>query len=825
MNAFRNNHEQILSKLVEHHIVVKQYQAHSGKYAYRFTHPLIHEQLFLHARNGINEVVEFIGSEETISSFIPFSYIATHGPGTASTEAVVKAFRLGADYLWINNGSIELWDPKHPIRKGLHRLVQSLEGSKEFATLEALLLRTKMFLEIQEAGYWNHKTVVIEKEEQLLVLTKTYHDAESALRRLEALALGIVDYETLRSHYQGMLQEWEAIYRRWPEILETDENLSALLMLLGHSYGIHNPDYRQQVFQFAEQLLESKPLPEEHARWLRAKILFSQVHFLFEGKDSERYDWACDLWQQIEQHLDPDYLYSALSLQLIKLTINLGFFLRLYRNEEVMGRGQLEQNSSKERLYILRFQDRVAVLYGQSLRETIRTYWRTRTHIDDGRRSANALQTVPEYYLLCVCALLRFDQKEAVTCYADYVENALTPNIIDNIGQKQGKGLPFILPLTQSVRNLLESYRRHNSFRTPGFNRLIDAWLGENVPTEEITAILRRLLKEELYFVKNVWVVISALLMLEEETSLLPSEVLETNYDEEISIALFNLLEWFSERELFVSTINLIRKYEQRLSPEQKKYWLTIATKQKHLFDEYEQLHGRGERSEPIRLSMVGRISIHTKDKNGQDITGQRMRTMLGLIVADHMTSPSIGYTEFTRIAVGNYSNPQYARKYGKTLLTRVTEQYGEFLQETDGILPNLNRTAVYVDVLEAWDLVEEARNGIICSDSLVGFRALFRALSILRGDVVFPELYEDYFEELRDMFDGQLRSTLFSLVHLLHKENDYEKVAEILALARKRFLGDEEIESRYSEVKELLVKGLATEYQNGVHQSTMVHS
>ena len=794
-----------IEELLAEQIILERQALMEGRTMYEFSHPLIHEQLLYNATRGIDALVKFIATEKKLISYTPFRYIAHHGSGNASSTYVSKALKKGIQQMWNNTDQIEQWHVQHQIGKGAHRLLEALNGMPEYGPLRLLLLRTETMQELSELEF-HFDLNATQMLPLLLKETEHYTTPETAIRRLEALSMAVVAPKRIHLRLDEILDEWEEISNCWPAIVDTDEYSIALFMLLRHSTRLRDRAYGYRLLSMCQHYSLTDSISRGRARSRQTMFLFSQIGYPSDRTDKEQCYWYTDLWKQIKQILNSN---TAIDIKpyrylVFALITHIGYFHQLH----ILIKHQ-ETETGSERLLIQRFLNKTAILFGDSLFDRIAVY---QTLLLKTAGMINQPDIIAHSYYLCAYTLLRFDEEQGIAYYLKELEPVLQHDLIDQLARKQAAGLPFALPLTKNMRRLLEGYRNETlrnapCFNAPKFNRLIDAWLGDTVPANDIIVILKEILTQPVYLITNVWGAISALWMINKKTSQLSSEVLNTDYTSEISIAVTNLLHWFSERELFLSVQNLLKRYNTYLSKEEKQSWFNTAHQQQCAFEEHEELHGRGTSPEPTHLSMIGTISIQTEGQEQRDVSGQRMRIMLGLIVAHHMVHPSIGYNEFVRVAAGEHDDPKYVRNYTKKLLTRVIQQFGETLLEDSDIPPTLNRKTVYVNLLEAWDLIKEANQAVIRSESLLAYRKLFRALNIVQTDIVFPELYDSFFEEMRDMFDGKLRATIFSVTHLLSKENDYEKEVEIVTMARKRFLGDEEIEERRRRVQELLGK------------------
>jgi DNA-binding SARP family transcriptional activator len=193
---------------------------------------------------------------------------------------------------------------------------------------------------------------------------------------------------------------------------------------------------------------------------------------------------------------------------------------------------------------------------------------------------------------------------------------------------------------------------------------------------------------------------------------------------------------------------------------------------------------------------MFGQIEGRPPAGEPIPVRGGRLRTVLGLLVADRMLRKPLGHREFCYIAAGSDDDlePENARKTMNNAIFRLRELLGDDVISTDGETPRLNPAAVEVDLLEAYDLLEHAERDARDDALMRAVPALRRALEISRGDVPFPSLYEDFFEALREDFENRLRSAVVDVTARLLRAGDAAGAEELLRPALEAIPEDEEL-------------------------------
>ena len=197
-----------------------------------------------------------------------------------------------------------------------------------------------------------------------------------------------------------------------------------------------------------------------------------------------------------------------------------------------------------------------------------------------------------------------------------------------------------------------------------------------------------------------------------------------------------------------------------------------------------------------IHICMLGTITVATSGKEPQGIRGVRQRTMLGLLVAAEIAENSLSNIEFCRIASGEEVDIDLARKTTTMAITRLRENYGSDFVKTGGETYRLNRTFVHVDLIEAVHGFRTAREALRKQALIRAVPAASHAFELLGTDVLFPGLYDSFFEALREDVEITIRSLLIDLASALLHEGDPRAAESLLRQGFKRTPDDEEIAS-----------------------------
>ncbi len=250
-------------------------------------------------------------------------------------------------------------------------------------------------------------------------------------------------------------------------------------------------------------------------------------------------------------------------------------------------------------------------------------------------------------------------------------------------------------------------------------------------------------------------------------------------------------LAWLEQRGLDGFMIPLIEACREYLPPEERKRWSASAAAIAGAREE--QLRPEGEEHRKVRVSMIGTIQVAPAGGEMTSLRGVRIRTLLGLMVADQMIGASLTPQEFILLA-GEDEDPELARKKRNMGVVRLREIMGADTILTDGRTPRLNLDLVEVDLLRADEL---AKRSFAAAREGAWVRAqplLLEALELSRGEVPFPTLYEGFFEAARDDFEYRLRSAVLDVARGLLREGDTGGAEDILRHAFAAMPDDEEV-------------------------------
>lgn len=257
----------------------------------------------------------------------------------------------------------------------------------------------------------------------------------------------------------------------------------------------------------------------------------------------------------------------------------------------------------------------------------------------------------------------------------------------------------------------------------------------------------------------------------------------------EIGDALSRTVLWLSERKLPRLIEPIVARYGNFLPDHDPNEWSQQSEESSVAPDLTTEAN-----ADRLAISMLGVVAITTPGGEQIKPRGPRLRTLLGLMVADRILERPLEHREFCRLASDNQEDPEHARKVVNVSVFRLRELLGQEAILTDSETPRLNLDIVEVDLLEADRLLKDVEESIGKGSLMRAFASLGRALDITAGEVPFPSLYDRFFEAVREDFEGRMRGALLDVAHGLLYEGDAASAGKILRRARASRLDDEEI-------------------------------
>lgn len=269
------------------------------------------------------------------------------------------------------------------------------------------------------------------------------------------------------------------------------------------------------------------------------------------------------------------------------------------------------------------------------------------------------------------------------------------------------------------------------------------------------------------------------------------------NYDRliteigDIHAVLIRCMEYFEDRQLAGCIAHFLDRYQEWFSAKEIKHWQGVAENLRIIVQKELPI----DTDQRIKISMLGTISVAMAGKPIHRPQGDRVRSTLGLMVANEIFQNKLSLIEFDEIATGIHNDPDHARANMRVTIDRIRKMISRDAVITEsGQAPRLNKAVVSVDLLEAMGNIEAAISALQKSRLAVAVDSLLTALRIVRAEVSYPTLYDSFFESARQEFEYALRTAILATANALIDSSDDDNARLLLQEAVQSLWGDEEI-------------------------------
>lgn len=747
-----------------------------------FTHTLLHDYLSDRARPDLPALLGIVAGDYPLYSLLPFRRLETiplsPDPEVETVALVVRRLLAIAQSL----DRTAQWRDATELLRPLNRLLEYLENDPRPSDEEKLRWR----MHIQHASLSilrrsMHSPEWIALHEGQLTTTRNVDTYEGAQYRLlaksfELWRIGIdMEYDAMR----GIHDEVTGIVERYPE-LETDiAYIYALESLVEKAYANGDYDTMRLIHRTARDLLASPDLPVGTRHTLVERILPNLLRF-FETPEE-----LCEREESIrlieEYRPEDDAYYGTIKVEFHVLTGRLhdAFVLSESVIRNTRERGLWTSGTS---VHDSRVISGAGIGYSiPRLLEESHALLKAAGESDEHETLMQSTATT------CISlGLLSGRVEESIEWAVAFHSDVLAQPSAFRAMIRLWQGHVDEFRATQTDAFLSRMY-----FSRPvviGWKRLADMEPGEAAERrDEILAELLALLD---YPIIHMFDVLNAWGTLHLWRTLAGPSVPDV-LKESLIQASVRALEWLEERGVGRFMEPLIALLEELDETTRAKEW-EARVRNLEAFAPEESMPDRSAGS--IRISMLGTIRVAMPDDDFAPIRGVRIRTLLGLMVADRMVGTPLSPEEFQSLAGGEESDPEHARKKKNMAVVRLREIVGHDAVLTDGPTPQLNLELVSVDLLEIDDLIRRALEAARQEAFVRALPLIEVALNRYHGEVPFPTLYENFFEAARDDFEHRLRQAIVEIGRGMIAMEDAGGAEPFLRKAFESLPGDEEI-------------------------------
>jgi hypothetical protein len=737
---------------------------------YAFTHTLIHRQLLAYASPGIELTVAILSANLPVHSSVPFSLISdTPAVDNVPVEQLNRAIdntltaadRLDATSDWVLAG---------PVWKAAFMLLQAARqrfAAPQYTLLLAATLHCRLNILRRDIGAPEHEQLVAE------FLQITDNPATSALaeHRLHALHHGI--WKMSRSAPEqlgGVLERAEVLLKSFPELAASDAYIQILQDIANVAATVGNYELGRRIETKLDELSGSGAVSDE----IRS-IAFQRI--------APNLCWLIESEEELERRLgvldalsltDPDN--TGIRIWQISILDQVG---RLDRANEVARESYplFQAHGLEFFCYMCRLAPITArAAFGDDrfvVEADVRKLLEEAPASVGGRLRRNIGTRLSTIGLMCG------DMQLCRRAIAEYLDDHHPWNLFGLWIHSQQGDLEYVARATSSEPTAF-----------PSAVSAIGAMLHSDTEQSRVHALqqIRTDLGEPPLRISDAIMTCVLLdLLISIESKPVFVAIADAVIDEILS-GIRALLQWFATHDMIGYMRAALHRYARWIPAVEAEAWNSLI---ESMVARRDNAH-RPQQS--LEVTMLGSIQIHQPNGDQMRLRTGRLRTLLGVLVADCMTRHRLRQREFWQIVAGADGDSERARKGTNLAVHRLRTLLGHDVILTTDETPRLNTDVVQVDLLRADARLKECRQALRDNMLIRALPALESALDIMGGEVPFPGLYEGYFEAVREEIEFGIRSAIIDLAERLLGENE-QKIAEtVLRRGFESLPGDEEI-------------------------------
>ena len=761
-----------------------------------FTHSLVQNQLCSEARMKAVDLIGVIGQNLPLYSLVPFSILdALPVPKDIDGEELAKAVRRSTNVAQALDRTTN-WPEGVRIWKMVQRLIDHLEGKVSDDELLYVRVRravdTLSLLGRREMGSDAWKEALEEADQ----LSRDTENPQILYGRLFVACHTLIHYGRHNDPYEVVAATDEmvnAVLEAHPEFRPTPAYVYYLDAIGTTATSTGSTTLLQD---FERRIVDLLALPNLSDDVRSVIVRRSQKYLLYLFDTPEELEERIDLLEKIQSEFDMrvDQDESYFEVTKAEFLLQIGEFVQAL---EIVQRVSSIRNDLGLWMSVLLCRSaeliaRNAVVYQP---EEILEVWTS---------ALSSFSTDEEYGVAYASA---FNNVRDLALYSG--DTDLLQRLLDQlqvIPEKVRQSDAGIVNLWKRDRERTEEFLREQESPPEYFRVELAVWgcwreilIGaeSTIPEGEQLSLKEVLVRPHLRLTQMIEVTGTIHLLL------MTGRVEEVR--EEAIGALERALDWVVEKGAPIYGVPLVALLDELGAEVQADEWkrkladaVTAAEGEKSEQD----VEKRGEVvSQKIRISMLGKIRVAIPPEDYALLRGVRIRTILGLMTADALRQRPLDGPEFIRLAGGEESDPERARKKKNMGVVRLREILGKEAILTEGDTPRLNLEILEIDLLEGERLLREGSETIVAGSILRGFPLLLQGMEILAGEVPYPTLYGEFFEEARSDLELRIRTILLDVGARLLDAGANDEAADLLTLGVKALPGDEEIEEMLSGV------------------------
>ncbi|KXK57694.1 MAG: AAA family ATPase [Chlorobi bacterium] len=743
--------------------------------AFSFTHTLLHRRFVQDSNITEHQLVMLVCSRAPLCTVLPFRLLSSVPANfaiplsdirTAITYALklARALDRTSDWQW----ALPIWDSAAALwRKHFHRW-----NPHDQLSLELELLMHRMALLRRDEQGEEYRLGV----ERLLELTSTEQLPEDLLRyRL----LTIIYQDIYRSRIErksslAVRKKVMELVERYPQLRHTNGYLF-YLSHLAHTYS-NSATLMQEVEEIAEELLLDSTAPDEFRQELQQQVLPT---FLL-GFSTK---------QQLERRITFANEYDALCRAENRF-VDRSRFVIFYAE---IGEFEKAKSLANEILPSLISRGLIRSLANCQLHQLCFQLAENNEWNGIDEKLKEIFLSVPDDYHSGI-------QRHAVLLLMNF---GILLNRPDKaLQQLQWFQNPERLPLYLRIFIGLSLHQLQPLLALPPQTisaadgplwQLLQLLAGENAPDiEQVWELSIGLFNAELLRVYDITqrCVVADLLWDAHHRGIIPAP--SNDVQDAIDASLHGALSWLQERNLQAMMHGVFSHIQQHLSTPVKNQWQKTLGANAIVGNTDRAERGSGH----LEVKVIGDIATGNTATDLTPLRGQRTRTLLALMVANQLMDQPMTLMEFSYVIAGNehLSDVDRSRKLLNSTVFRLREIIGHQFILTDQEVPRLHPENVTIDLLEAIQLLRQSDTALRQGALPAAYQCLMLALDKFDKNIIFPELYDTFFEALRDDVENERRDLILRASQALLKEGDPRNAEDILQRGFHSMPDDEEI-------------------------------
>jgi len=737
-----------------------------------FTHTLLHDHLVGQSRADSTNLLRVIASDVPLYSLLPFELLARDpllpiAPrrearrAIAHTLAVARALDASPDW----NLGMKLWETAEVIMEAY----RDTWSPKELETLRAELLVARLILLRRSSDHDEYEHFA----RSLAALTD--EPTPPHLREYRLMAFSFLHALDRRSSPERCRDTWnraQGFLARHPKLrfgtgclMYMDSAARSMLYTEEH-------DILRRIDELLTDWMNRPEATGDFRHEARHIIVFHCLELFSTEEELER---RLRQMAELEPHVDQSKRMSFLISKIVLLC----------------SIGQMEETirTADQALPQFRKQNLTNNFYFGSLARSF------------ALGALGAPMEEIEDELMRLCRMAPYDIRNfSLFAQMTLAEIGLLRNDNDWLNDKMERYrdmLPNLSPEAQVILRLerglpLDRIREIAEAAAESFRPMLDLLLADSLPDrEKIVRIAGEALQRPLLRLNDLIERRAILAIIGEIARRLNDITILNELRPAIHDALDRALAWLADRGLHPYMPPLPNLYAAYFSDRELADW---RSRTKDLAGRTKPAEQKPGNEGGIRLTMLGMVEIHMPDGRAIPVRGSRLRTLLGLLVADRMLDAPLEHREFSAIASGSELDPDRARKTLNGIVFRLREVIGHDAIDTAAETPRLNLDLVAVDLLDAYTALREAEEALREGSLLRAHDHMAHALAVVRGEVPFPNLYENFFEAAREDFENALRRGLIRVAKRLLSEGDPTSAEELLRQGFAVMEEDEEL-------------------------------